>query len=310
MKKLNRITFACLLATSIPVCAQKIPQMIDQSFDEFISALLKNDFITASRSDSYAEGYYKEYAFALPRKRSKDFDKFNENLKLNSREASSSLLKKAGSRAATKCRLTYGNYNAYSKEFGSNEEYNYNVQTFNKHAAQPGMRTAYALEWKNSKDSIFGTAYVIYGKDPDAKFSILPNSTGTGFIKGKDGATSTIGGKSFYASDPAGAIVVPTSSADFLQQFTSLSTLFTTNASDFSEFKKKWDSSSDYVSKRVALLSGAANRIMRLCKEYGKILDKGDREIVRNALPSLAGMCSGDLAYLTALFTSAQNALK
>lgn len=305
MRNIKAIVLTCIVAMSIPASAQKIPQMIDQAFDDFVSSVLKDDYVTASHSEAYTEGYYKEYAFAMPAKRGKALDKLNENMKLNSKDASSSLMKKAGGNANTKLTVMYGEDRVQTMIFGSKKENNYNVQVFNRNVAQPGMQTVYALVWKESKDSIFGTAFKIYSKDPVKRKTAKKLS----YVVDSDGVV-TINGKPYYKSGSDTSVTVPKSSADFLQQFTNLSTLFKSYASDFDVFKKKYDVSSQLITKRTTFLSGAANKILRLCKEYGNVLDKYDRGNVKNTLLSLKGLCTGDLEYLSPMFLSAQNSLK
>lgn len=305
MKNIKAIVLTCLVAMSIPASAQKIPQMIDQAFDDFISSVLKDDYVTASHSEAYTEGYYKEYAFAMPAKRGKVLDKLNENMKLNSRDASSSLMKKAGGNADTKLTVMYGENRVHTRIFGSKKENNYNVQVFNRNAAQPGMQTAYALVWKKSNDSIFGTAFKIYSKDPTKGKSVRWSK----YEMDSDG-TVTINGKPYYKSGSDTSVTVPKTSADFLQQFTNLSTLFKSYATDYEAFKKKYDVAPQLITTRTTFLTGAANKIMRLCKEYGNVLDKYDRGNVKNSLMSLKGLCTGDLEFLSSMFLSAEASLK
>lgn len=335
---MKSLILTCLIALALPAQAQKTPQMVSQAFDDFVGEIAGKDYVTASQSSTYTDGYNKQYDFTIPEKRSKAFEKFNQALRQNSPKATNWLLKKAGSESSARLAVAYGEGSSSVITFGSHKENNYNVQIF-RSQQDTTMRTAYALVWHTDKDYIVGTVYKIYGKMPHCRSSrpstrIILNGFGTAdadssasagtsttasttTMTTSSGRTVTINsdgsmvvdGRVYRFGSDAMGVEVPQSSSDFIQQFTNLSTLFLTYASSFDAYKTQVTVSTGDVTKRVNLLTGTANRIMRLCKDYGRLLSKADRQVVGSGIDQMMDFCTGDLRPLSYMLESARKSL-
>lgn len=100
-------------------------------------------------------------------------------------------------------------------------------------------------------------------------------------------------------------------SADFLEQFNNLATLFATEA-DFCNKVSKGTTTVAFDSyvRHLNLWTGATNRIMRLCKEHGSLLDPVECAIVTNRLAKMKGKCGNNFENLGDMIEVAQRALK
>lgn len=159
-----------LVAIAMTAQAQKPVQEISQAFDEFYSKLYKAGYATSSSQDNYKEGYKKELYFALPMDKDKIVKEYDNLLFDYGRLAYSSLVKKAGTKNTSTLDIAYGEGNKQSHNFGSYSNRNYNVQLV-RDRKDSTMRYAYALVWYKENDSIIGSMYKFYGKDPKKKTS-------------------------------------------------------------------------------------------------------------------------------------------
>ncbi len=270
---------ACLTAMSMTTSAQSTTPTIEQAFDNFASFILKKDYVTASESTTFNDKDEEctniTLSFALPKKKSAEFDHFNDALTQNSTKAYKSLRKKANSKADNKLTFLDGENNSKTIVFGAKADYNYNV-LMERSKEKSIMHKVYALVWKNSNDSIFGSVYKTYGMEPQSR------TTDNG-------------------------MPIPRSSADFMQQFYNSSDLFLAIIKDFDQ----WKNSAEQVNRRRLTLSATANLVMRLCKEYNFLIKSDDRQMVKQTLAKMISSCHDDSLYAIAnLLKSAQNSLK
>lgn len=302
---LKTIIATCLMAIAIPASAQNAAANLNKAFDNTVEAI--SDHITSTETNNYADGYFKSYVFTFDNMQDKNIKAFQTALIKASTEAYSSIMKKAGSNDENTTRVSYGDGNSLTIEFGAHKNHNYNVDLL-RDPTDSTKRYVFALVSYEKDKQLCGSIYKIYGSDP--RLTKRKSARALTIIN-TDGAISIDGKEVFNPSSLSGAVPVPQSSADFIQLYTNLSTLFTTCASDFQTFKENYASNTDVVTRRVTLLTGTANRIMRLCTEYGKKrLKSEDRDIVSKDLLRLSKLCTGDLASLSNLITYANNALQ
>lgn len=273
------------MATCLPTVAQNGAQTIDNAYDEFSKVIIDKKLVTASRFETFSNGYIKWQTFVIPSKNSKELNKLNTTMSQGDKAVYSSLIKNAGTKDENQIKIGYGENNSKSILFGTRKKNNYNVQVLRTDETSD-MRCVYALVWTNCNDSIFGSTYKIYGKDPQ-----------------KATNDKQEGGIPTY--------IAPKSSADFIQQFMNLSTIITTNTYEIKELKKQKDiPAQTAIKKRIAITTNAANRIMRLCKEHNNRINSKDSQMIISVIMKLKNRCTDELMPIDDLLTIAQTALR
>lgn len=301
MKTTFKLAFvACLMMLSSACHAQKSIPAIDQAFDKFVQDLSQDDLVTSSTMNTYNIGMMKGFEFAVPRKKQKMVDTFHKALLSNSRLAYISFTKKAGSASIETNRVGYGNNNSTTYEFGTHKDRNYNLQ-YIRNCKDSTMRYVYALVWYPGKDDmVLGSVYKFYSKDPQAyKVSL---SYKMNAVQGLDSLVSL--GSIRYNRNRARSydleMTPPKDAAEFMVQLNTLRAAFK-NAND------QYPYLGDQVTRRT-LQTGVANKIVKLCKGYGKLLNADEKKFCATSLNKMKK--DTDDEYLQSLLELTANSLR
>ena len=314
MKTTFKLAFvACLLVLSSACHAQKPIPNIDQAFDKFVQDLSQDDLVTSSTMNTYNIGMMKGFEFAVPRKKQKMVDTFHKALLSNSRLAYISFTKKAGSASIETNRVGYGNNNSTTYEFGAHKDRNYNLQYF-RDCKDSTMRYVYALVWYPGKnDVVLGSVYKFHSKDPQTykkpsanvkSFSYTqPFSYTKPSVQSLDSLVllaknfkfdKSLAGSYYFDETP------PKDAAEFMMQLNTLRAAFK-NAKDLYPYL------GNQVFRRT-LQTGIANKIVKLCKGYGKLLNADEKKFCASSLNKMKK--DTDDEYLQSLLELTANSLR
>ena len=301
MKTTFKLAFvACLLVLSSACHAQKPIPDIDQAFDKFVQDLSQDDLVTSSTMNTYNIGMMKGFEFAIPERKQKMVDTFHKALLSNSRLAYISFTKKAGSASIETNRVGYGNNNSTTYLFGAHKDRNYNLQ-YIRNRKDSTMRYVYALVWYPGKDDmILGSVYKFYSKDPQAYKTSLSYKMKA--VQGLDSLVSL--GSIKYNRNLARSydleMTPPKDAAEFMVQLNTLRAAFK-NAND------QYPYLGDQVTRRT-LQTGVANKIVKLCKGYGKLLNADEKKFCATSLNKMKK--DTDDEYLQSLLELTANSLR
>ena len=314
MKTTFKLAFvACLLVLSSACHAQKPIPNIDQAFDKFVLDLSQDDLVTSSTMNTYNIGMMKGFEFAVPRKKQKMVDTFHKALLSNSRLAYISFTKKAGSASIETNRVGYGNNNSMTYEFGTHKDRNYNLQ-YIRDRKDSTMRYVYALVWYPGKnDVVLGSVYKFYSKDPQTykkpsanvkSFSYTqPFSYTKPSVQSLDSLVllaknfkfdKSLAGSYYFDETP------PKDAAEFMMQLNTLRAAFK-NAKDLYPYL------GNQVFRRT-LQTGIANKIVKLCKGYDKLLNADEKKFCASSLNKMKK--DTDDEYLQSLLELTANSLR
>ena len=301
MKTTFKLAFvACLMMLSSACHAQEPIPAIDQAFDVFAQDLLKGDFVTSSSMNTYNIGMMKGFEFAIPERKQKMVDTFQKALLSNSRLAYISFTKKAGSASIETNRVGYGNNNSMTYEFGTHKDRNYNLQYF-RDSKDSTMRYVYALVWYQGMDrSVKGSVYKFYSKDPQTYKK--PLSYKMNAVQGLDSLVSL--GNIRYNKNLVRSydleMTPPKDAAEFIMQLNTLRAAFKNARDQYPYFGNQ-------VTRRT-LQTGIANKIVKLCKGYGKLLNADEKNFLANSLNKMKKDTDDD--YLQSLLELTSNSLR
>lgn len=301
MKTTFKLAFvACLMVLSSACHAQKPIPAIDQAFDKFVQDLLQDDLVTSSTMNTYNIGMMKGFEFAVPGKKQKMVDTFHKALLSNGRLAYISFTKKAGSASIETNRVGYGNNNSATYLFGAHKDRNYNLQ-YIRDCKDSTMRYVYALVWYPGKnDMVLGSVYKFYSKDPQTYKTSLSYK-----MKADQGLDSLVFlGNIRYNKNLVRSydldMTPPKDAAEFIMQLNTLRAAFK-NARD------QYPYLGNQVTRRT-LQTGVANKIVKLCKGYAKLLNADEKKFCAT---SLNGMKKDtDDEYLQSLLELTANSLR
>ena len=308
MKTTFKLAFvACLLVLSSACHAQKPIPDIDQAFDKFVQDLSQDDLVTSSTMNTYNIGMMKGFEFAVPRKKQKMVDTFHKALLSNSRLAYISFTKKAGSASNETNRVGYGNNNSTTYEFGTHKDRNYNLQYF-RDRKDSTMRYVYALVWYPGKnDMVLGSVYKFYSKDPQTYKKPSANTQPFSYTKPSVQSLDSLVllAKNFkFDKSLAGSYYFdetpPKDAAEFMMQLNTLRAAFK-NAKDLYPYL------GNQVTRRT-LQTGIANKIVKLCKGYGKLLNADEKKFCATSLNKMKK--DTDDEYLQSLLELTANSLR
>lgn len=314
MKTTFKLAFvACLMVLSSACHAQKPIPNIDQAFDKFVQDLSQDDLVTSSTMNTYNIGMMKGFEFAVPRKKQKMVDTFHKALLSNSRLAYISFTKKAGSASIETNRVGYGNNNSTTYEFGAHKDRNYNLQYF-RDCKDSTMRYVYALVWYPGKnDVVLGSVYKFHSKDPQTYKKPSDNTKSFSYtqpfsytkpsVQDLDSLFSRI--KNFkFDKSLAGSYYFdetpPKDAAEFMMQLNTLRAAFKNAGDLYSNFGNQ-------VTRRT-LQTGIANKIVKLCKGYGKLLNADEKKFCATSLNKMKKDTDDD--YLQSLLELTANSLR
>ena len=308
MKTTFKLAFvACLMMLSSACHAQKPIPAIDQAFDKFVQDLSQDDLVTSSTMNTYNIGMMKGFEFAVPRKKQKMVDSFHKALLSNSRLAYISFTKKAGSASIETNRVGYGNNNSTTYEFGTHKDRNYNLQYF-RDRKDSTMRYVYALVWYQGMDrSVKGSVYKFYSKDPQTYKKPSANTQPFSYTKPsiQDLDSLFLQRKNFkFNMNLAGSYYFdetpPKDAAEFMMQLNTLRAAFKNAGDLYSNFGNQ-------VTRRT-LQTGIANKIVKLCKGYGKLLNADEKKFCATSLNKMKK--DTDDEYLQSLLELTANSLR
>ena len=308
MKTTFKLAFvACLMVLSSACHAQKPIPNIDQAFDKFVQDLSQDDLVTSSTMNTYNIGMMKGFEFAVPRKKQKMVDTFHKALLSNSRLAYISFTKKAGSASIETNRVGYGNNNSTTYEFGTHKDRNYNLQYF-RDRKDSTMRYVYALVWYQGMDrSVKGSVYKFYSKDPQTYKKPSTNTQPFSYTKPsiQDLDSLFLQRKNFkFNMNLAGSYYFdetpPKDAAEFMMQLNTLRAAFKNAGDLYSNFGNQ-------VTRRT-LQTGIANKIVKLCKGYGKLLNADEKKFCATSLNKMKK--DTDDEYLQSLLELTANSLR
>ena len=308
MKTTFKLTFvACLMVLSSACHAQKPIPAIDQAFDKFVQDLLQDDLVTSSSMNTYNIGMMKGFEFAIPERKQKMVDTFQKALLSNSRLAYISFTKKAGSASIETNRVGYGNNNSMTYEFGTHKDRNYNLQYF-RDRKDSTMRYVYALVWYQGMDrSVKGSVYKFYSKDPQTYKKPSANTQPFSYTKPsiQDLDSLFLQRKNFkFNMNLAGSYYFdetpPKDAAEFMMQLNTLRAAFKNAGDLYSNFGNQ-------VTRRT-LQTGIANKIVKLCKGYGKLLNADEKKFCATSLNKMKK--DTDDEYLQSLLELTANSLR
>ena len=301
MKTTFKLAFvACLMMLSSACHAQKPIPAIDQAFDKFVQDLLQDDLVTSSTMNTYNIGMMKGFEFAVPGKKQKMVDTFHKALLSNSRLAYISFTKKAGSASIETNRVGYGNNNSATYLFGAHKDRNYNLQ-YIRDCKDSTMRYVYALVWYPGKnDVVLGSVYKFYSKDPQTYKTSLSYK-----MKADQGLDSLVFlGNIRYNKNLVRSydldMTPPKDAAEFIMQLNTLRAAFK-NARD------QYPYLGNQVTRRT-LQTGVANKIVKLCKGYGKLLNADEKKFCATSLNKMKK--DTDDEYLQSLLELTANSLR
>ena len=314
MKTTFKLAFvACLMMLSSACHAQKPIPNIDQAFDKFVQDLLQDDLVTSSTMNTYNIGMMKGFEFAVPGKKQKMVDTFHKALLSNSRLAYISFSKKAGSASNETNRVGYGKDNSMTYEFGTHKDRNYNLQYF-RDCKDSTMRYVYALVWYPGKnDVVLGSVYKFHSKDPQTYKKPSANTKSFSYtqpfsytkpsVQDLDSLFSRI--KNFkFDKSLAGSYYFdetpPKDAAEFMMQLNTLRAAFKNAGDLYSNFGNQ-------VTRRT-LQTGIANKIVKLCKGYGKLLNADEKKFCASSLNKMKK--DTDDEYLQSLLELTANSLR
>ena len=314
MKTTFKLAFvACLLVLSSACHAQKPIPNIDQAFDKFVQDLSQDDLVTSSTMNTYNIGMMKGFEFAVPGKKQKMVDTFHKALLSNSRLAYISFTKKAGSASIETNRVGYGNNNSTTYLFGAHKDRNYNLQYF-RDCKDSTMRYVYALVWYPGKnDVVLGSVYKFHSKDPQTYKKPSANTKSFSYtqpfsytkpsVQDLDSLFSRI--KNFkFDKSLAGSYYFdetpPKDAAEFMMQLNTLRAAFKNAGDLYSNFGNQ-------VTRRT-LQTGIANKIVKLCKGYGKLLNADEKKFCASSLNKMKK--DTDDEYLQSLLELTANSLR
>ena len=314
MKTTFKLAFvACLMVLSSACHAQKPIPSIDQAFDKFVQDLLQDDLVTSSSMNTYNIGMMKGFEFAIPERKQKMVDTFQKALLSNSRLAYISFTKKAGSASIETNRVGYGNNNSMTYEFGAHKDRNYNLQYF-RDSKDSTMRYVYALVWYQGMDrSVKGSVYKFYSKDPQTYKKPSDNTKSFSYMQPFSYTKPSVQsldslvllGKNFkFNKSLAGSyyfdVTPPKDAAEFMMQLNTLRAAFK-NAKDLYPYL------GNQVTRRT-LQTGIANKIVKLCKGYGKLLNADEKKFCASSLNKMKK--DTDDEYLQSLLELTANSLR
>ena len=301
MKTTFKLAFvACLMMLSLACHAQKPIPAIDQAFDKFVQDLSQDDLVTSSTMNTYNIGMMKGFEFAVPGKKQKMVDTFHKALLSNSRLAYISFTKKAGSASIETNRVGYGNNNSATYLFGAHKDRNYNLQ-YIRDCKDSTMRYVYALVWYPGKnDVVLGSVYKFYSKDPQTYKTSLSYK-----MKADQGLDSLVFlGNIRYNKNLVRSydldMTPPKDAAEFIMQLNTLRAAFK-NARD------QYPYLGNQVTRRT-LQTGVANKIVKLCKGYGKLLNADEKKFCATSLNKMKK--DTDDEYLQSLLELTANSLR
>ena len=284
--KTIRLMAAALLFAAVPATTEA-QIVLKHAITTFVNDKDLAPYIHASNSMENTEkngvktkSFYNEYSFDMPKSKRKELDKVLEAFKKDIGQAYKVQSRDAGISKSVLSKIAYGENLDKTVSFGSYKDRNYRLMFVRDHNDSL-RRYAYAIVWAETAngDSLRGSITEIYGRDPQKDNSVTvirPFSSGMRRITtiNADGAITvkdTETGKEYkFESDIPENNKIETG-MDFIKRFTSLRTTYI----------------SPELSGQKVVKATLANKIVELCREHGKLLNKEERSVCIKALQEL-----------------------
>lgn len=271
------MVMAMMVMVSVQAPAQKAGLRMGVVFDEFVDKLSKADFLTFSSKEDLDQGYLWQYKFAIPAGKVKMVEEYDRTMSQAVGKSYRTMVKKAGEKAPETLLIGCApDKNGVEKSFsfGTHMDRNYNVQL---HYAgnDSTKRYAYALVWYSQSDTIKGGLYQIYGPVPSKKKDKWETLLGLDNL-GKSLTKIVVPGVSNAVTTMNSSVlpveVEPKTGADLLMQLNNLRTI--------SEgVWRNYD-----TDKTLMVTASIINRVLKLCRDHGSLLNADEREVCRSLL--------------------------
>lgn len=230
---------------------------------------------------SEEEYYFKIYEFSIPKEKSKKLEEIINAFDKDNQESYSYFEQQKGNSTANYKVIAYGKDNKSNVYFGTNTKHNYRAMFFNggqnykssnnynrfNDTLDHQKRTVYALAWYEHGKNIDGTLYIIYGNNPQ----ITP--TNQTFKKLNQNIFSSLDGMSDVI-DNSYTVVKDSikTSDDFLSKFGNYRSLF------------------NLYSNNEDIRLSTVNKILKICKNSGHLLDADEKKIVSNSIDDMVAL--------------------
>lgn len=226
------------------------------------------------------QSYYNEYSFNMPKSKRKELDKVLTAFDRDKYEAYKVQSRDAGISKSVLSNIAYGENLDKSISYGSYKDRNYRLM-FVRDTQDSLRRYAYAIVWAETAngDSLRGNITEIYGRDPQKANTVTvltPYSSGLRHVTmiNSDGTITvkdTDTGKEYKIESDMPTNNKIETGMDFIKRFSSLrSTLL----------------SPELIGQRTVQAS-LINKIVELCREHGKLLNKEERIVCMKSLKDM-----------------------
>lgn len=280
------IIAAAALAMPFSASAQS---SIEKALDTFVSSNDGSRILSNNGRQDRDNGKtctYNSYEFEVSKKDAQ-WLQLRKAFDTDAKNAYNVFVKNNGATDQSKSIIGFGPDPASSSScvtFGTHSSHNYRVLLF-RDPTDELWRTCYALAWYDAPDNdnkVHGYAYKIYSRDPQIVGNEQQRTTvamlNDGSVVQYDNNTgrSTImqAGTSHDDNDNI------KSSTDFLARFNNMRALYIKN-------NKKGNISAD----KMPIMTSIVNKIMSMCKQYGKMLNSDEKQVVVNTLHSMMQDC-------------------
>lgn len=272
MKKIIFLISACVF---IPA-GLHAQENLKKAFDDFLTSKSNSEYI---RTNIFSEGidgnegvqtYYYSHVFDMPTSKDKEIDKLRNAFNKDINKAYKVMVRSAESYSINQIKVAYGARNQKNVLFGTHSNRNYMVMLV-RDTRDSLMRYSYGLVWyvDKSKNRLCGSLNIIYGKDPAREEQMRYQKMG---LTQNDIEVTNVG------TDANGTIIKTytssiSSDVDFLQRFGNLTSLYKDKVRN--------------IVTEESLVIGITNKILSLCRNYGYLLSKGEKEMCIETLKEL-----------------------
>lgn len=232
-----------------------------------------------NNSDESGDGYYYKICnFSIPKSKSKALEDLIEAFNKDTKESYGYYEQHKGSSTGEFKVIAYGKDNRSNIYFGLNTSHNYRAMFFNSgqndkshnnyarfnNSLNDKKRTVYALAWYEKGTNIEGSLYIIYGDNPQkTQKSVSYKVPKENIFSSLNELNGLSYKRSFLVSDSV------KTSDDFLSKFGGYRSLF-----------KSYSNNEDIRLSTV-------NKILKLCKNSGTLLDADEKKVVSNSINDL-----------------------
>lgn len=310
----KRTLIMALICTAIPVATQAQENLI-KAFDDFLNSKGNSEYI---KTDMFVENngnndstltYYYGHRFDMPANKDKEVEKLRNAFKKDIDKAYKVMVKSAGNNSNENLRVGYGSNNEKTIDFGSYPLRNYMVMLV-RDKCDSLKRYCYGLVWytDTATNRLCGSLHKVYGKDP-AKSKAKRIYGNANWQQGSmwsndwdNGSNAEVrvydNGIRVYDSGNKTVVRVYNDSIasdiDFLQRFGNLTVAYKNKIRD--------------IVKEESLVIGISNKILALCRNYGYLLSKTEKETCIETLKDLPRIIGNK--YINGILKEAMNTLK